>query len=186
MIAYLLFFIEAFIFCTLVLKLTDLLWDWFVKEPPTDTVKKMTKARGWGWLIWCLFVLLKYSVFWFDEGDSNNRRIPAQYPYIVENGKTGIYLLNKDKNDVLNCEIAQFAISGSKFYYTCEGKESDVRIFDFDSKTVRTANSGPVLRSFSPQYNWYHYGKIDLAGIVLFAVIQFFIMIILQKSRPKK
>ena len=178
---FLVFFIEAFFFCTLAVALADLLWDWFVKTPYNDRVKKFRKGRGY--VIWCIFVILKYSIFWLDEGARNHRHIPAEYPYVVENGKSGTHLLDKSDQDVLNCNISQFAIKAGKFYYTCAEKENEVKAFDFDSKTIRTANSGPVLRNFNPQYYWYHFFHIDVTGIIIFAGLQLWIMITLQKRR---
>jgi|GEM_PF-5439161 len=178
------FFIEAFLFSFLVLTLADFLWDRFVKQPRTDKVKTFQKRVGYG--IWCIFVLLKFTVFWLDEGRMNHRILPAAYPYFVESGKNGIHLFDKSEKDLINCSLSQFAIKAEKFYYTCTEKENEVKVFDFDSKIIRTANSGPVLRNFNPQYYWYHYAKIDITGIILFAFIQLWIMVIIQKSRPKK
>lgn len=178
---FFIFFIEAFLFSTLTVTLADLLWDWFVKTPFSDKVRKFTKRSGYA--IWCIFVILKYTVFWFNEGTPHHRQIPAIYPYVVENGRTGTYLRDKSGKDVLNCNISQFAIKDGKFYYTCMEKENEVSVFDFDSKTIRTANSGPVLRNFSHQYYWYHFFRIDVTGIIIFAGLQLWVMITLQKSR---
>lgn len=176
--------VEAFIFSTLTVTLAELLWGWFVKTPYKNKVKKYEKKSGYA--IWCIFVILKYNVFWFDKGDHNHRHIPAQYPYVVEKGKSETHLMDKSNNDVLSCNISQFAIEAGRFFYTCTGNENDIKVFDFESKTIRTANSGPVLRNFNHQFYWYHYFRIDVAGIIIFAGIQLCIMIILQKSRSKK
>lgn len=180
---FFIFFIEAFLFSTLTVTLADLLWDWFVKRPFNDKVRKFTKRRSYA--IWCIFVILKFTIFWFNEGPPKHRQIPATFPYVVEESRTGIRLLDKSENDVLSCNISQFAINAGKFYYTCAEKENEVRMFDFDSKSIRTANSGPVLQNFSPQYYWYHFFRIDVTGIILFAGLQLWIMITLQKSRSK-
>lgn len=180
---FLVFIIEAFLFCTLTLTLADLLWDWFIKAAPNKKVRIFKAGRGY--IIWCIFTILKFTVFWLDEGTLKSRHIPAQYPFIVEDGKTGVHLLNKNNNDVLNCTISQFAISAGRFYYTCAEKQNEVKVYDFDGKTIRTANTGPVLRNFKPQYYYYHFLKIDGMGIIIFAVLQLWIMITLQKSRSK-
>lgn len=178
---FLIFFIEAFLFCTLTISLADLLWDWLIKTPQNDKVKKFQKRAGY--IIWVILVLLKSTLFWFDEGNTSAPRLPVQYPYYVEKSVSGTRLLHKDLGDVSRCKISQFAIAPGKFYYACADKETEVKVFEFDSKSIRTANTGPVLRNFNPQYYWYHLVKIDLTGIIIFALIQLGIMYYLQKRR---
>ncbi|MBP1650747.1 MAG: hypothetical protein H6Q26_904 [Bacteroidetes bacterium] len=177
------FIVEAFIFTFLALRLADLLWDWLIKAPQNDEIKKFKIGRGI--LIWILFASLKHIVFYFDEGGSEYRSIPVQYPYFIKEGVDGSYLYKQNDDEAIPCEISQFAISGSKFYYTCKEHRTDIRIFDCNDQSIRIAQTGPVLKDFSPQYYWYHLVKIDLSGIIIFAVLQLWIMFKLNKSRSK-